>query len=100
MFKRLFVGTLIGTIILGIFTIFHIFLLPYLVSAIAITMFFFALHILRKDVDALEKELADAKYKIKKLEAADTKKEITDLRYKMKRLEDTVTKKERIEKEV
>lgn len=94
MFKRLFIASLIGTIILGIFTISHIFLLPYLASAISITMFFFALYILRKDVDDLEKELADAKYKIKKLEDANTKKEITDLRYRTKRLEEAVSKKE------
>lgn len=73
MFKRLFIASLIGTIILGIFTISHIFLLPYLASAISITMFFFALYILRKDVDALEKELVDAKCRIKELETKQKK---------------------------
>ena len=73
MFKRLFIASLIGTIILGIFTISHIFLLPYLASAISITMFFFALYILRKDVDALEKKLADAKCRIKELETKQKK---------------------------
>lgn len=73
MFKRLFIASLIGTIILGIFTISHIFLLPYLASAISITIFFFALHVLRKDVDSLEKELADAKCRIKELETKQKK---------------------------
>ncbi len=94
MFTFLFIVSLICSIILFVFIFINPSIGIWFIASLIATIVFWLLMQMRKSIIQHEKEIADLRYRVKKLEETDTKKEITDLRYKMKKLEEAVAKKE------
>ena len=90
LFRRLFIITLLASIVLIILSIKNIAFIPYLVSALCATIFFFALYKLYAQAQEHEEEIAELRGRVKKLEEYDAKKEIADLSFKVARLKEKI----------